>query len=85
MKLNTGWMLQFLQNVCPIAAIVLCYREIIRAALSERQRMLLLGLSFGAGSALGTMLPVQKRPAQSEAALKQSGACCGLAFEGAGR
>jgi PAS domain S-box-containing protein len=58
MELNTGWILQFLQNVCLFAAIVLCYREIIRAVRNERQRTLLLGLLFGASAVVGAMLPV---------------------------
>jgi PAS domain S-box-containing protein len=58
MELNTAWILQFLQNVCLFAAIVLCYREIIRAVRNERQRTLLLGLLFGAGATLGMMLPL---------------------------
>jgi PAS domain S-box-containing protein len=58
MELNTGWILQFLQNVCLFAAIVLCYREIIRVVRNERQRILLLGLLFGAGAIVGAILPV---------------------------
>jgi PAS domain S-box-containing protein len=58
MELNTGWILQFLQNVCLFAAIVLCYREIIRVVRNERQRTLLLGLLFGASAVIGAMLPV---------------------------
>jgi PAS domain S-box-containing protein len=58
MELNTGWILQFLQNVCLFAAIVLCYREIIRSARNERQRVLLLSLLFGAGATIGALLPV---------------------------
>jgi len=58
MELNTAWILQFLQNVCLFAAIVLCYREIIRVVRNERQRILLLGLLFGAAAIVGTMLPV---------------------------
>lgn len=58
MALNTGWILQFLQNVCLFAAIVLCYREIIRAARKEWQRSLLLGLLFAAAAIVGAMLPV---------------------------
>jgi hypothetical protein len=58
MELNTGWILQFLQNVCLFAAIVLCYREIIRAALAGRQRTLLLGVLFGAAAIVGVLLPV---------------------------
>jgi PAS domain S-box-containing protein len=58
MALNSGWILQFLQNVCLFAAIVLCYREIIRAARDAKQRTLLIGLLFGAGAVIGMMLPV---------------------------
>jgi len=58
MELHTGWILQLLQNVCLFAAIVLCYREVIRAARDQRQRTLLLGLLFGTGSIVGAMLPV---------------------------
>ncbi|WP_284735635.1 PAS domain S-box protein [Dongia deserti] len=47
-----------MQNVCLFAAIVLCYRETVRAARNEWQRTILLGLLFGAGAAIGTMLPV---------------------------
>ncbi len=58
MELNTGWILQFLQNVCLFAAIVFCYREIIRVVRNERQRILLLGLMFGASAIVGALLPV---------------------------
>jgi len=58
MPMNSGWILQFLQNVCLFAAIVLCYREIIRAALTSRQRPLLLGGLFGAAAVVGVLLPV---------------------------
>jgi PAS domain S-box-containing protein len=58
MEPSTGWILQFLQNLCLFAAIVLCYREIIRAVRVERQRTLLLGLLFGTAAALSTMLPL---------------------------
>ena len=58
MELNTAWILQFLQNICLFAAIVLCYREIIHVARNERQRNLLLGFLFGTGAALGMMLPL---------------------------
>jgi PAS domain S-box-containing protein len=58
MELNTDWILQFLQNVCLFAAIVLCYREIIRAVRNERQRTLLLGLLFGAAAIASAVLPI---------------------------
>jgi PAS domain S-box-containing protein len=58
MPLNSGWILQFLQNICLFAAIVLCFREIIRAALGPRQRTVLLGLLFGSAAVIGVLLPV---------------------------
>ena len=58
MEPGTSWILQFLQNICLFAAIVLCHREIIRAVRNERQRTLLLGLLFGAAAITGAALPV---------------------------
>ncbi len=55
---STGWILQFVQNLCLFAAIVLSYRETIRLALTERQRAALLGMLFGVGAVIGSMLPV---------------------------
>jgi PAS domain S-box-containing protein len=58
MELNTGWIVQFVQNICLFAAIVLAYRETIRLVRDEPRRALSLGLLFGIAAIVGVLLPV---------------------------
>ncbi len=58
MELSTGSIVQFVQNACLFAAIVLAYRETIRIARTDRQRTLSLALLFGVAAITGVLLPV---------------------------